>query len=131
MFLYYIFFFFTLTSSQSTIYIRILDNNDYPKGTLNIVIPNITFCYSHGLKLEIQWMNSSNSLADLIDQLELQQNQTNIYLERTQTSSTKLIQAFCQTHRIPFISMHSYKTFSIPFVFQISIKYVFFTIDFI
>lgn len=126
MFLYHLLLFFTLTYSQSTIYIGILDDNDYPQGILNIVIPNITFCNSYGLKLEIQWINSSNSLADLIDKLELQQNQTNIYLERTQTFSTKLIQDFCQMHRIPFISMHSYKTLPITFVFKIFKRIFFF-----
>jgi hypothetical protein len=117
MFLYHLLLFFTLTYSQSTIYIGILDDNDYPKGILNLVIPNITFCNNYGLKLGIQWINSSNSLADIIDGLELRENRTNIYLSRTEKFSTKLIQDFCQTHRIPFISMHSYESFSTMFVF--------------
>jgi len=100
----------TIVYSQSTIYIRIVDDNDYPKGILNIVIPNITFCNHLGLRLQIQWVNVSNSLSDLIDRLELEENQTNIYLARSTKFSAKLIQDFCQTNRIPFVSMHAYES---------------------
>jgi len=116
MFLYHLLLVFTFTYSQSTIYIGILDDNDYPKGILDIIIPNITFCNNQGLKLQIQWINSSNSLANLIDGLELRKNQTNIYLARTQKFSTKLIQDFCQAYQIPFINMHSYESLSTMFV---------------
>ncbi|CAF1245495.1 unnamed protein product [Rotaria sordida] len=111
MFLKYLLLFYAmmfLTYSQSTINIAIIDDIDYPTGFLNIVIPNVTFCNHHGLILRTHWINSSYSLIDLIDKLESQENQTNIYLTRTTKFSTKLVQDFCQTYRIPFVSMRSY-----------------------
>ncbi|CAF0977628.1 unnamed protein product [Rotaria sp. Silwood1] len=96
------------TYSQTPINIAIIDDNHYPTGFLNIVIPNVTFCNYYGLILRTQWINSPYSLTDLIDQLESQVNQTNIYLSRTSKFSTKLVQDFCQTYRIPFVSMHSF-----------------------
>ncbi|CAF2405670.1 unnamed protein product [Rotaria sp. Silwood2] len=111
MFLKYLLLFFAIfffTYSQSLINIAIIDGNHYPTGFLNIVIPNVTFCNHYGLILRTQWINSSYSLTDLIDHLESQKNQTNIYLSRASKLSTKLVQDFCQTYRIPFISMRSF-----------------------
>jgi hypothetical protein len=113
-----LFTFISFTHTQSTVYIGIVDDNDYPNGILNLVIPNITFCNQHNLRLQIQWINSSSSLSDLIDGLELRKNQMNIYLTRTMKFSTKLIQDFCQTYRIPFISMHTYEHLPATFVFE-------------
>jgi hypothetical protein len=96
------------THTQPTIHIGIIDDNDYPKGILNIDVPNVTFCGYHNIKLQIYWINASNSLFNLIDELELQENLINIYLARTRSFSTKLIEDFSQTYQIPFISMHSY-----------------------
>jgi len=110
MLFYHLVLFFTIifsTHSQSIISIGIIDDNDSPKGIINIAIPNITFCNHHGLILQIQWINSSNSLMDLIDGLETRKNQTHIYLTHTDQFSSKLIQGFCQTYRIPIVSMNS------------------------
>jgi hypothetical protein len=126
MFLYYILLFFTIfffTYSQSTIYIGIVDDNDYPKGILTIPIPNATFCNHHGLILLIQWINSSNSLPNLLDRLELRANQTNIYLTQKTKYTTKLIQDFCQTYRIPFVTMASYGSLT-TFVILFYIKHL-------
>jgi hypothetical protein len=114
----------SFVSSQSTVHIGILDDNDYPKGLLNIIIPNVTVCQHRGLILQIQWINSSNSLADLIDGLELRKNQTNFYLTRTAKFSTKLIQDYCQTYGIPFISMHPYESSLTAFVVLFQIRYL-------
>jgi hypothetical protein len=107
MFRHYIILLF-FTFSQSTIYIGIIDDNDYPKGILTIPISNITFCNQKGLILLIQWINSSNSLPNLINRLESRENQTNIYITHKAKFSTKLIEDFCKTNRIPFITMSSY-----------------------
>lgn len=110
--------FISFIYTQSTVYIGIVDDDDdYPKGILNLVLPNITFCNQHYLQLQIQWINSSNSLYNLIDELELHQNQMNIYLTHRMKFSTKLIQDFCQTYHIPFISMHTYENLPTMFVF--------------
>ncbi|CAF1156157.1 unnamed protein product [Adineta steineri] len=111
MLLYYVLLhFFTIiffTYSQSTISIGIIDDNDSPKGILNIAIPNITFCNHHGLILQIRWINSLNSLLDLLNELEERANHTHIYVAHKDQFSTKLIQGFCQTYRIPCVSMNS------------------------
>ena len=98
------------THSQSTVYIGIVDDNDYPKGILNIAMSNVTICHRRGLMLQLQWMNSSSSLVDLADELEVRKNQIHIYIARTTTLSSKLIQDFCQIYQIPFINVNSYET---------------------
>jgi hypothetical protein len=94
---------------QSKIRIGIIDDNDNPKRFININISNVTFCGQQGLNLELHWINTSNSLSNLLNQLEFEENFTNIYLTHTEKSYTKLIQDFCQTNSIPFINMRSYE----------------------
>ncbi|CAF3809797.1 unnamed protein product [Rotaria magnacalcarata] len=111
MFLSYALVFFPLISftySQTIINVAIIDDNDYPTGVLDIAIPNVTVCDRQGLILRIRWINSSHSLTNVMDQLEFDKHQTNIYLARTNKFSTKLVQDFCQTYHKPFISMRSY-----------------------
>ncbi|CAF3438343.1 unnamed protein product [Rotaria socialis] len=88
--------------------VAIIDDNDYPTGILDIGIPNVTACDRQGLILRTRWINSSHSLTNVMDQLEFDKHQTNIYLARTNKFSTKLVQDFCQTYHKPFISMRSY-----------------------
>ncbi len=97
------------TYCQSTIRIGIIDDNDDPKEFMDINISNVTFCGQKDLNLQLHWMNTSNSLPNLFNKLELKQNLTNIYLTHTGKFSTKLIQDFCQTNHIPFINMKSYE----------------------
>ena len=111
-------FFVPSIYTQSTVYIGVVDDNDYPQGILNLFLTNITFCRQHNLQLQIQWINSSSSLTDLIDKLEQHRNQMNIYLTHTTKFSTKLIEDFSQTHRIPFINMYTYEEPSTTFVFE-------------
>ncbi|UJR21339.1 hypothetical protein I4U23_024433 [Adineta vaga] len=102
------------TSSQSTISIGIIDDNDSPRGVLNIAIPNITFCYHQGLILQIRWINPWKSLLNLLNELEVRANQTHIYLARMDHFSTKLIQGFCQTYRLPLVIMNSQGIITTP-----------------
>jgi hypothetical protein len=97
------------TYCQSTIRIGIIDDNDDRKEFVDINISNLTFCGQKELNLQLHWMNTSNSLPNLFNKLELKQNLTNIYLTHTGKFSTKLIQDFCQTNHIPFINMKSYE----------------------
>ena len=99
--------FISFISTQSTIYVRIIDDNNYPQGILTVLLPNLTVCNDKSLRLQIQWINTSNSLSDLIDGLEIEDKQRHVYLTRTTKSSTRLIQDFCQTYRIPFLTIHS------------------------
>lgn len=98
------------TYCQSIIRIGIIDDNDTPKGIININIPNITFCGEKYLNLQLYWINTSNSLSNLLNTLESEQNFTNIYLSNTINIHTKLIQDFCQVNHIPFINMKSYES---------------------
>lgn len=99
--------FISFISTQSTIYVRILDDNDYPQGILTVLLPNLTVCNDQSLRLQIQWINTSTSLSDLIDRLEIDDKQRRVFLTRTTKLSTRLIQDFCETYRIPFLTIHS------------------------
>ena len=108
--LFYLFLLLTGTcDAQSPMLVRlgIIDDHDYPQRILNIDIPNTTFCEQHGIQLQIFWINSSHSVSDLVESMETRDNVTHIYLARAAKFSTNLIQDFCQTHRIPFITMRS------------------------
>ena len=98
------------TYCQSIIRIGIIDDNDNHKGIINIKIPNITYCAEKYLNLQLYWINTSNSLSNLLSTLESEQNFTNIYLSNTINIHTKLIQDFCQVNYIPFIDMKSYES---------------------
>jgi hypothetical protein len=108
--MYLLFLIICSTYCQSTIRIGIIDDNENPKGLVNIKIPNVTFCGQRGLNLQLHWINTSDSLPNLINKLESKVNFTNIYLTRTIKFYTKLIEDFCQTYDIPFINMDSYET---------------------
>ncbi|CAF0723950.1 unnamed protein product [Adineta ricciae] len=99
--------FIVITSSQSTISIGVIDENDSPQGILNIAVPNTTFCYHQGLILQIRWINPRKSLLNLLNELDVRANQTHIYLAHMDHFSTKLIEGFCQTYRLPFVIMNS------------------------
>ena len=88
----------------------IIDDHDHPSGILNIALPNVTLCSHHGIVLQIFWINSSQPLWNLVDDLQMAENRTYIYLARSATFSTKLIQDFCQTHGIPFMAIRSYNS---------------------
>ncbi len=98
------------TYCQSTIRIGIIDDNDNPKRFVNINVSNVSFCGQKDLNLQLHWINTSNSLSNLLNQLEFEENFTNIYLTYTEKSYTKLIRDFCQTNSIPFINMRSYES---------------------
>ena len=117
----YLLFFSMILFTQSTIYIGIIHNNNYPGENFNIFIPNIIYCNRSGLKLQTQWIDSSNPLSNLIDKLELNQNSTTIYLALENEFSTKLVKDFCETYRIPFVSMYSYGNIATTFVIIILI----------
>ncbi len=108
--LHILYLFFSIIYCQSTIRIGIIDDNDNSKEFVNINVPNVTFCGQKGLNLQLYWINTSNSFSNLLNKLEFEQNFTNIYLTRTETFYTKLIQDFCQTNHIPFINMRSYES---------------------
>ncbi|CAF0775474.1 unnamed protein product [Rotaria sordida] len=93
---------------QSTIRIRIIDDNYNYTDFVNIKVPNVTFCGRKGLNLQLHWLNTLDSLPNLINILEFEQNLTDIYLTRTVQSHTNLIRDFCQINHIPFINMKSY-----------------------
>jgi hypothetical protein len=96
------------TYCQSTIRIGIIDDSANSKEFVNLNVPNITFCGRKNLNLELYWINTSNSLSNLLNKLEFEQNFTNIYLTRTTKFSTQLIRDFCEMNHIPFINMKSY-----------------------
>jgi len=93
------------TYCQSTIRIGIIDDNDNPSRFVNINVSNVTFCGEKSLNLQLHWINTSNSLSNLLNKLEFEQNFTNIYLTHTGKFYTKLIRDFCQTNHIPFINI--------------------------
>ncbi|CAF4739251.1 unnamed protein product, partial [Rotaria sp. Silwood1] len=127
------------SNGQSTIRIGIIDDNYDHTDFINIKVPNVTFCGRKGLNLQLHWLNTLDSLPNLINTLEYEQNFTNIYLTRTINFYTNLIRDFCQTNHIPFINMKSYgsKTmtcstttsfsqeyFSTPDILQVLINYL-------
>jgi hypothetical protein len=96
------------TYCQSIIRVGIIDDNDNPKGLVHINVPNITFCDRQGFNLQLHWINTLNSLPNLLNKLELDdENQTKIYLTYTEQFSTKLIRDFCQKNHIPFFNIKS------------------------
>lgn len=103
-------FFFTMHYSygQPTLRIDIIDDNYNRSDFVYIKVPNVTLCGRKELSLQLHWLSSLESVADLINKLESEQNSTNIYLTRTNRFHTKLIRDFCQTNNIPFINMNSY-----------------------
>jgi hypothetical protein len=100
--------------SQVLVRLGIIDDHDHQQTSLNIDIPNITFCDQQKIRLQVFWINSSYSPSDLADRLERQDNITHIYLARTAKFSTRFIQDFCQTHRLPFIAMRSISNRLLP-----------------
>ncbi|CAF4603537.1 unnamed protein product, partial [Rotaria sp. Silwood2] len=96
------------SNGQSTIRIGIIDNNYDHTDFVNIKVPNVTFCGRKGLNLQLHWLNTLDSLPNLINTLELEQNLTDIYLTRTIKSHTNIVRDFCQINHIPFINMKSY-----------------------
>lgn len=104
--LYILYLFFAIIYCQSTIRIGIIDDNN-SKESIDINLPNITFCNQKGLNLQLYWINTFNSLPNLLNKLELEVNLTNIYLTYTDQYSTKLIENFCQINHIPFFNMKS------------------------
>lgn len=105
--LYLFFIIIYSTYCQSLIRIGIIDDNDNPRRIVNINLSNITFCGGKDLHLQLHWINTSNSLSTLFNQLEFKQNFTNIYLTHTSNFYTKLIRDFSQTNHIPFINLKS------------------------
>jgi hypothetical protein len=95
------------TYCQSLIHIGIIDENDNSNGLVHINVSNITFCGKRDLNFQLHWINTFNSLPNLLNKLESEDNQTNIYLTYTEQFSTKLIQDFCQINHIPFINLKS------------------------
>ena len=91
------------TYSQSIIHVGILDDNENSNELIHLNLPNITFCSKRGLNFQLHWINTFN----LLNKLESEENQTNIYLTYTEQFSTKLIRDFCLLNRIPFINLKS------------------------
>ena len=105
--------------TQSTIYVRIVDDNDYPQGILTVLLPNLTFCNATRLQLQIQWINTSTSLADLLlNGFDFDDQRKHVYLTRTSKLSSRLIQDFCRTYHIPFLTIHSSERLSAMYAFS-------------
>ena len=104
-----IFLIIYFTYCQSTIRIGIIDDNENPKGFVNLNVPNLTFCNQKDLNLQLYWINTSNSFSNLLTKLEGEQNSTHIYITHTKHFYSKLIEDFSQIHHIPFINMKSYE----------------------
>lgn len=107
MFLYLFLFGTTCASAEMFIRIGIIDDYDHSQKSFNIDLPNLNMCDQHGIQLQLSWINSSGSSSNLLDRLERQENFTHVYLARQVKFSSKSIQDFCQTNRIPFVTLSS------------------------
>lgn len=98
----------SLTHGRTTIRVALFDDIDQTNIPIDIQVPNVTVCNQRDLHLHLYWINSSNSLLDLLDQLESEESLSDVYLARTGQRRTALIEAFCHTHNLPFIDLKSF-----------------------
>ena len=98
----------SVTHGRTTIRVGLFDDLDQTNVPIDILVPNVTVCDQRDLHVHLYWIHSSNSLLDLLDQLESEESLSDVYLTRTGQRRTALIEAFCHTHNLPFIDLKSF-----------------------